>query len=539
MVMMEGRRLRRFGRGQSQTLLPLRVRRLSNTISCWYCDFKISALNEPLFRFGRRHARCLRVWFSMGIGFSLTALLGVTVILLWELARALHLNNENAQFSRHLSGSLFGLFPSVLELSISVTDVGYLFISSIISVSTHEFGHALAAASEGVRIEFIAVFLAVLFPGALVAFNYELLKALPRFAALRIYCAGIWHNAACCAFCGLLLFLLPLILYPFYMHGESPMVLDVFSTSPFSGFLSPGDQIISLDGTRIHNVQEWMEKAALLDEQMLQNLNSSNDYKHFTTVNDRKGYCIPSSLTDQSKDILLIDNQSTCPNELTPFANISCFDSSTPVDGSSEDDHQNRRESMFCLAAKDIVKLKKCGDGWVKSISNRSSCLCSEDESCLTPVQMPGLTWVEITYSSPHSPECQKLGRNSFLGVNSSDFGETSCGGTYVFIGDVISMAHSIRLTEYQPRWSSACGAFFPNVLEKILICTFHVSLTLALLNSLPVYFLDGESILEEILCYLSFLSPRKRGTVLQLCLAGGMLMSVLAFLRIFLFIIL
>uniref|UniRef100_A0A5B7A8A7 Endopeptidase S2P n=1 Tax=Davidia involucrata TaxID=16924 RepID=A0A5B7A8A7_DAVIN len=388
-------------------------------------------------------------------------------------------------------------------------------------------------------MEFIAVFLAVLFPGALVAFNYELLKALPRFAALRIYCAGVWHNASCCAVCGLVLFLLPLILHPFYVHGESPMVVDVSSISPFSGFLSPGDLIISMDGTHIHNVQEWMEMAALLDKQTLRNSNSSNDFKHFMTVNDRKGYCVPSSLMDQSKDILLIDNRSACPIELTPFVNISCSESSMLVDGSSEDDYQNRRESMYCLAAKDIVRLEKCGDGWVKSISNRSSCLCSKDESCLTPVQMPGLTWVEVTYSSPYSPECQQLGRNSFLGVKSSDFGETSCGGTFVFIGDVISMAQSIRLTAYQPRWSFPFGAYFPNVLEKILICTFHVSLTLALLNSLPVYFLDGESILEVILCYVSLLSPRRRGIVLQLCLVGGIVMSILAFLRIFLLIIL
>lgn len=45
-------------------------------------------------------------------------------------------------------------------------------------------------------MEYIAVFFAVLFPGALVAFNQDLLQSLPRFAVLRVYCAGIWHNAA-------------------------------------------------------------------------------------------------------------------------------------------------------------------------------------------------------------------------------------------------------------------------------------------------------------------------------------------------------
>lgn len=125
-------------------------------------------------------------------------------------------------------------------------------------------GNVFAGSSEGIQIEYIAVFLAVLFPGALVAFNHELLQALPRVAALRIYCAGIWHNAAVsadviylclcsyireyhvcaislfnlradylqfplqfCAVCALALFLLPLMLYPIYIHGESPMVLSM------------------------------------------------------------------------------------------------------------------------------------------------------------------------------------------------------------------------------------------------------------------------------------------------------------------------
>lgn len=49
--------------------------------------------------------------------------------------------------------------------------------------------------SEGIEIQYVAVFVALLFPGALVAFNNELLQALPRVKALHIYCAGVWHNA--------------------------------------------------------------------------------------------------------------------------------------------------------------------------------------------------------------------------------------------------------------------------------------------------------------------------------------------------------
>ncbi|KAK4384068.1 Membrane-bound transcription factor site-2 protease [Sesamum angolense] len=223
MMMMEGRR--RGRRGSARTLLPMRsaTRPLSSTVSCWYCDFKFSALNEPLFRFGRRFSRYLRVWFSMGVGFSLAAVLGVSIIILCEFARAPLVFAGKAQPGYFLSG-----------LSICM---GYLCISSIIGVIV---GHGLAAASEGVQVEYIAVFLAMLFPGALVAFNHTSLEVLPDMASLRIYCAGIWHNA---------------------------VVLDVPSESPLYGSLSPYDVIFSLDGFRIHTAEEWKQMIAMLTEQ--------------------------------------------------------------------------------------------------------------------------------------------------------------------------------------------------------------------------------------------------------------------------------
>ncbi|KAL3523227.1 hypothetical protein ACH5RR_016061 [Cinchona calisaya] len=529
---MEGRRIRRFGRGQNnQTLLPVRVTHLSNTVSCWYCDFKTSVLNEPLFRFGRRHSRCLRVWFSVGLGFSLTALLGVILILLWELSRAVHLYKGNDGLSSLLNRSLFGFSSSISGTIVSLSDVGYIFLSSILSVFIHEVGHALAAASEGIQMEYIAVFLAVLFPGALVAFNDVLLQALPRNATLRIYCAGIWHNATFCLVCALVLFLLPLILDPFYIYGESPMVLYVSPMSPLSSYLSPHDLIISLEGTRIHNVREWKETIALLNEQMLQNLANSGDLKGSKEFSSRIGYCVPSYLIRESVQPQLENNYTTCPNELFAFAASPCIDSPM-LDISTEENHL-RSGSIQCLNPKDVIKLKICGNNEVKS-GNRSSCSCSEDESCFTPFQMPGLAWVEITYSRPSSPGCQKLARNSFPGYKNFGSGEMNCISSFTFVGDVISLGHALHLTSYQPRWSIHIGASLPNVLEKLFICAFHVSLSLALLNSLPVYFLDGECILEIVLQYFSFLRPRTRRKVLQCFLVGGTCTSVLIFLRIF-----
>ncbi|KAJ6326436.1 hypothetical protein OIU78_013524 [Salix suchowensis] len=466
---MDGRRWRRHGRGQAQTsYLPLRAptrssrTSLSNTVSCCYCDYKISALNTSLYHFGRKQAKLLKIWFSIGVGFSLTALLGVTLILVWEFGNVLHLFHGSSDLSSSL---LFGFSPQVYGSRLSVSDAGYLLLSTLISVSVHEFGHSIAAASEGIPTEYIAIFLAVLFPGALVALSYELLEELQPFAALRVYCAGVWHNAVCCAVCALVLFLLPLILSPFYIHGEKPHGFGCTSYLSFVG--------LSVS---------WGY------EQPLQNSNLSKSFESLAIVHRMKGYCVPTSVIEESKEMLFIENQSACPDDLTGFVAVQCFNSSKS-DIVSNEDGISLRQRWHCLNARDVVKLNKCGDGWVTEITKGSSCLCSQEEYCLSPVPLPGSIWVEITFASPYSPECLQLGRNSFPASGASDISEHKCGGTFVFVGDLISMAHSVRLTAYQPRWGFSFSAHLPNILEKSLMCTFHVSLTLALLNSLPVIF--------------------------------------------------
>ncbi|XP_024020158.1 membrane-bound transcription factor site-2 protease homolog [Morus notabilis] len=534
----EGRRVRRFGSERefrtNHSLLPLRSRTtpppsLSNSISfsCWYCDYKISTLNQPLFHLGRRYAAIFRPWFSVGVGFALTALLSVSLILLWEIGRALRVLPE-CSFGDLSSSLLFGFssFPS--SKGISLADAGYLLVSTLISVSLHEFGHALAGASEGIQMDYIAIFIVVLFPGALVAFNYDLLQALPRFASLRIYCAGIWHNAVCCAVCGLVLFFLPMILFPFYQHGESPMVLAIPSSSPLTGHLSPGDIIVSLDGIRINSAQEWMGISSLLNQLALENMNNATSVESIRRVNSSKGYCVPDSVLEENKKIKVVENQFGCPDDLAPFVAIPCPDTRL-LDGNPK-----RVEENHCLNAKEVVKFNKCGDGWMGAETEGGSCACSQDKSCLSPIQTPDMLWVEVSYSSPYSSECLQFGRKLPSASRTSDFVEPNCGGTFVFVGDIISMASAIRLTAYQPRWAYF-SPYLPDVLERIFMCTFHVSLTLALLNSLPVYFLDGESLLDAALCHFTMLSPNKRGKVLRICCLAGTLTCLLTLFRIFL----
>jgi len=144
--------------------------------------------------------------------------------------------------------------------------------------------------------------------------------------------------------------------------------LDVPSTSPLSGYLSPGDAIVSLDGKRIHNEQDWMEITALIDEQTLQSSNLSKSFEGPATVHRMKGYCVPTFLVEEINRTFFIDNQSACPDDLAEFVAIQCFDPSKS-DNVDIEDGLSRRQRRHCLNAKDVVELNKCGEGRVTEIT--------------------------------------------------------------------------------------------------------------------------------------------------------------------------
>lgn len=114
-----------------------------------------------------------------------------------------------------------------------------------------------------------------------------------------------------------------------------------------------------------------------------------------------------------------------------------------------------------------------------------------QDESCFTPINIQDSAWVEVTHISLHySPECSQIEQTMLPSSRTSVFTETNCAGRFVYVGDIFSMSNSVHLTSYRPRfWAFGIGADVPNVVEKILSLTYHVSLTLALLNALPVSF--------------------------------------------------
>ncbi|PUZ55552.1 hypothetical protein GQ55_5G221500 [Panicum hallii var. hallii] len=417
--------------------------------------------------------------------------------------------------------------------SISIMDTTIIIMSTILSIAFHEFGHAIAAASEGVEIEYVAIFVAVLFPGAFVALNYDLLQNRPLFSMLRIYCAGIWHNVVLCAVCVLMASLLPVVLYPLYVSGDGLMVTGIPRTSPLSEYLSVHDVILSVDGLKITRTDEWIK---ILNQDTTAK-SSGPEFlegsQRYVATNSGKGYCVPDSWVDASKNLWQIRDKLPCPAELIAFEKAISNDSAIFTEKIGRGSDQKEVEGKYCLIAKDVVKLRKCGNGWQTTEDDGT---CFEDEYCLVPALTPGFSWIEVSYAKPYSLGCLQRGGNlsSSSHATNSDHGHSPCEGSFVYLGDLLSAAHSVRLSPYRPRWPLLLLADVPYILGNGLSSLLHASAALAVVNSIPVYYLDGEAILEASLSYVSWFSRRQRHEILKVCRFVWTVLSIITFSRIF-----
>lgn len=149
------------------------------------------------------------------------------------------------------------------------------------------------------------------------------------------------------------------------------------NSSPLYGYLSPHDVILSVDGIPIHSPQEWVDLTALIDGVAFPESNYTKQNRDVREGNGEKGYCVPNVLIEGSEKIQLVDNISTCPYDFSSFTRTPCSETSLLYDHPG-DSAAIRRDHAYCLNSQEIVKLKKCGTGWLKAVTNGSSCICSE-----------------------------------------------------------------------------------------------------------------------------------------------------------------
>jgi hypothetical protein len=113
---------------------------------------------------------------------------------------------------------------------------------------------------------------------------------------------------------------------------------------------------------------------------------------------------------------------------------------------------------------------------------------CWQDENCLVPVLTPGFSWIEVSYAKPYSVGCLQRGGNfSSSHPANNDLGQSPCEGSFVYVGDLLSAARSVRLSPYRPRWALLFLADIPYILGNGLSSLLQASAALAVVNCLPV----------------------------------------------------
>lgn len=542
-----------------------------------YVSFETSRLNGLLASFGRRHRRALRRFYSVGAWVGAAGCLLSVLVLLWDLSVSLPPVLTRGALSSPPAAAGPGrlLTPVVPGKNLPWGDVGFLAFATAVSVAVHEAGHAIAAASEGVRTVKVAAFLVAILPGAFVALDAEGLDALPPSRSLRIFAAGVWHNAVLCVLCWGFGAALPLLLFPLYSTGAQIVVTAVPATSPLHRHLAAGDVIAAVNDAPVRNARDWLHAledgyghhkrpprngaSAPLQWPLPPPAGSGPPGGALARgghpppgaagggfpetfqegAAEAYGYCVPDrrqGMPLEASPSPLTARAPLCPAGQLPFRQVAAG----PGAGGG---------AGLCLRARDVaaggvrcwgtggatLPREGGGKGENEGLERRPG-LCSQDEACFAPVLPAGVCLLKISFRprSATSAECNLPSATSAASPQPPPAVPVDCTPFLVFVGSVGSLAGALQLSESAPRrvvltWRGARAevaagpVWLPPLLERATAYMFHVSAALALLNLAPVYFLDGEAVLGALLaCALPALSPSRHQQWLRLLLRSG-----------------
>eukprot|EP01132_Coremiostelium_polycephalum_P009087 gene9087-11137_t len=203
------------------------------------------------------------------------------------------------------------LTPMIPGINIKGTDQIYLLISLIISVVFHEFGHAIACLCSRCQLNNVGFFFFFVLPGANVNMDAEDLGRSSVWDKLKIFSAGVWHNAVLCLIAYLLLIGSPFLLSPLYQFSNDQLyITNIPTTSPLEKSVSLRDQIISVNGCEVTNRSSYINcidkvssqnEAYCLSKTAITCLSNNSTLRSCLTIDDinKLSKCDPNSEIDQ------------------------------------------------------------------------------------------------------------------------------------------------------------------------------------------------------------------------------------------------
>eukprot|EP01113_Clastostelium_recurvatum_P041111 TRINITY_DN6484_c0_g1_i1.p1 TRINITY_DN6484_c0_g1~~TRINITY_DN6484_c0_g1_i1.p1 ORF type:complete len:266 (+),score=46.36 TRINITY_DN6484_c0_g1_i1:66-800(+) len=169
--------------------------RMNLDISLGHVRWRTTALNYFFQHVGLRYAAWWRAWFNVGVAVGAVAMVGSLALLVVNLSWMLgSLWRDYGSIASIDPSELMIITPVVPGINVPSNQLWHLMVALVVSGVIHEAGHALAAASERVRVQSCGMFVTYIYPGAFVDLAEDGLARLDPAALLRIYSAGAWHN---------------------------------------------------------------------------------------------------------------------------------------------------------------------------------------------------------------------------------------------------------------------------------------------------------------------------------------------------------
>ncbi|XP_004343867.2 hypothetical protein CAOG_07143 [Capsaspora owczarzaki ATCC 30864] len=433
--------------------------RLGISLSVGQLRIHSNALNRWFMAVGRRFARFWSAWFLLSVGFGWLGMLGSIALLTANLIQALAPRTI-------LESDVQMLSPVIPGVNVPTNHLAYYFLALAISGFCHEAGHALAAASHSVTVEGFGAFVTVLYPGCYVSLNDDQMNAISPLRQLKIYCAGVWHNAMVALLAVIGLMSITVLVWPAFAYNTGALtVVDVMEDSPLYSSLHIGDRVRSID--RVCSLSLRGDWGRCLTERR-------------SVPVEAKGYCIPEN------DLREWDTA------VRPWRDGNRLWQCCTID------ERGQTESTLCFQHDADVSLVAGTDGVLpplaclpvrRSILDRNRCTSKAD--CT-----PGSVCIHVEGES----EQQQLITLEVEGR-----------APVMFLGDPYVLAYTVHLSDYAPRMRYF-SAQWPIRLEMLLRYTLSLSAALALLNMLPTYYLDGQwALYASVDFFLGRIVPQSR----------------------------
>lgn len=334
------------------------------------------------------------------------------------------------------------LQPVIPGVNLPASELGYYSITLVICSIFHEIGHALASVKEDVHVLNVGINAIFILPVAYVNISSEKLNALNPWKALRILCAGIWHNIVSIIFAYLISCSLPYVFASVYYINNGVSVTEVLKNSPLLGTkgLHTGDIITRINDCDIKNDNTWYsclesmhnnKPSFCVDTDLVHSLDESVPLHHENSVYDCCGSDKPDHLCFE-----YLDNNNGIL-ELPPHV---CLPVRTIIE----------RSPHFCNA----------------DIKN-----CLDNLHCIRPVLN-------------NSTNLFKVKR-----LHKADV---------VFIGLSSDFLRTVQISKYVPK-KLFQSTLVPDAITKCLNYIIVFSTGLAIINLIPCIFMDGQYITNSL----------------------------------------